>query len=69
MKVKVFEFYKSEKLEEAINNFLKSNKSEIIDIKYTVSHHPLWYESLAQGKFVQEGDEPIFSAMIIYKEE
>ena len=55
MKVKIFDFEDDGDLEDAINNFLKELKGDVVEIKYQVSSFP-------------SGEEQIycFSAMIIY---
>jgi len=56
MKVKIFDEAHEKDLEDEINNFLKEEEPEVIDIKYNVSCSVY-------------SDEQIycFSAMIIYK--
>ena len=57
MKVKIFDYEDEIDLEEDINEFISSNKIEVIDIKYQVS----------VGVFSEE-QIFCFSAMIIYVE-
>ena len=55
MKVKIFDLEDEIDLENEINNFLKNNNIEIIDIKYSVS-----------SAIFSEEQIFCFSAMIIY---
>lgn len=55
MKVKIFDESHEEDLEEDINDFIKEENPEIIDIKYSVSNSVYSEEQLY-----------CFSAMIIY---
>ena len=56
MKVKIFDEAHEKDLEDEINNFLKEEEPEVIDIKYNVS-----------CSVYQEEQLYCFSAMIIYK--
>lgn len=55
MKVKIFDFEDEQDLQNAMNDFLQTLETDIMDIKYTVS-------CFAQG----EEQIYCFSAMIIY---
>lgn len=57
MKVKIFDESHEEDLEEDINNFIKDNDPDIIDIKYSISNSIYSEEQLY-----------CFSAMIMYNE-
>ena len=57
MKVKVFDESHESDLEDDINNFIKEENPEIIDIKFSVSNSIYSEEQLY-----------CFSALIIYKE-
>ena len=58
MKVKIFDCEDEKDLEEDVNNFIKDDDIEIIDIKYQVS----------TGIFSEE-QIYCFSALIIYKDD
>ncbi len=58
MKVKIFDESHEADLEEDINNFIKEEGPDIIDIKYSISNSIYSEEQLY-----------CFSALIIYKEE
>lgn len=56
-KVKIFDFEHEKDLEFSINNFIKGNNINVLDIKYQVSHFS------HDGKQIYS-----FSALIIYDE-
>lgn len=56
MKVKIFDESHEADLEEDINNFIKENSPDIIDIKYSISNSVYGEEQLY-----------CFSALIMYK--
>ena len=56
MKVKVFDESHEKDLEESINEFLKENEAEIIDIKFAVS-----------ASIYAEEQIYCFSALLLYK--
>lgn len=58
MKVKIFDESHEADLEEDINNFIKEEEPDIIDIKYSISNSIYSEEQLY-----------CFSALIMYKEQ
>lgn len=58
MKVKIFDESHEADLEEDINNFIKEEEPDIIDIKYSISNSVYSEEQLY-----------CFSALIMYKEQ
>ena len=58
MKVKIFDESHEADLEEDINNFIKEDEPDIIDIKYSISNSIYSEEQLY-----------CFSALIMYKEQ